>query len=67
MTSLAGLNIKKSQYKNKIKRYKRVGYNMDIIRQSACLFVNPIAVDSYGLLFDCQTVCQAEDLMWALT
>ena len=27
-----------------IKRYERVGYNMDIMRQSACLFVNPITI-----------------------
>ena len=36
-------------------RIKRVGYNMDIMRQSACLVVNPIAVDSYGLLFNYTT------------
>ena len=29
------------QFKKIIKRYKRVGY-MDIMRQSACLVVNPI-------------------------
>ena len=27
-----------------IKRYRRVGYNIDIMRQSACLVVNPITV-----------------------
>ena len=32
------------QIKKSIKRYKRVGYNMDIMRQSACMFVNPIMV-----------------------
>ena len=26
---------------------KRVGYNMDIMRQCACMAVNPITVDSY--------------------
>ena len=36
-----------------IKHYKRVGYSMDIMRQSACLVVNPITVDSYGFLFKC--------------
>ena len=30
-----------------------VGYNMDIMRQSACLVVNPITVYSYGFLFNC--------------
>ena len=29
------------------------------MRQSACLFVSPITVDSYGFLFDCTTVGQA--------
>ena len=46
---------------------KGVGYNMDIMRQSACLVVNPITVDSYGFLFNCTTVGQASDLMTALT
>ena len=50
-----------------IKRYKRVGFNMVIMRQSACLVVYPIWVDSYGILFNCMTVGQASDLMKALT
>ena len=41
------------QFKKIIKRYKRVGYNMDIMRQSACLVVNPITVYSYGFRFNC--------------
>ena len=55
------------QFKKIIKRYKRVGYNMDIMQQSAYLVVNPITVDSYGFLFNCTAVGQAEDLMMALT
>ena len=39
---------------------------MDIMRQSACLVVNPITVDSYGFLINCTTVGQASDLMTAL-
>ena len=45
---------------------KRVGYNMDSMRQSACLVVNPITVDIYGFLFNYTTVGQASDLMTAL-
>ena len=30
-----------------------MGYNMDIIQQSACLDVNPITVYSYGFLLLC--------------
>ena len=49
------------QFKKIIKRYKRVGYNMDSMRQSACLVVNPITVYSYGVIFNCMTVNQASD------
>ena len=55
------------QFKKIIKRYKRVGYNMDIMRQSACLVVNPITVYSYGFHLNCTTVDQASDSMMALT
>ena len=55
------------QFKEKVKRYIRVEYNLDIIRQSACLVLNPITVYSYGFLFNCTTVGQASDSMTALT
>ena len=32
------------QFKKVIKRYKKVGYNLDIMRQFACMVVNPITV-----------------------
>ena len=44
-----------------------VGYNLDIMRQSACLVLNPITVSSYGFLFNCTMVGQASDSMMALT
>ena len=34
------------QFKKIIKCYRKVGYNMDTMRQSACLVVNPITVYS---------------------
>ena len=55
------------QFKQIIKRYKKVGYNLDIMRQSACLVLNPIMVSSYGFLLNCTTVGQASDSMIALT
>ena len=55
------------QFKKIVKRYIRVGYNLDIIRQSACLVLNPITVYSYDFLFNCTTVGQASDSMTALT
>ena len=55
------------QFKKIVKRYIRVGYNLNIMRQSACLVLNPIKVYSYGFLFNCMTVGQASDSMTALT
>ena len=55
------------QFKKIVKRYIRVGYNLDIMRQSACLVLNLITVYSYGFLFNCTTVGQASDSMTALT
>ena len=55
------------QFKKIVKRYIRVGYNFDIMRQSACLVLNPITVCGYGFLFNCTTVGQASDSMTALT
>ena len=37
-----------------------------VMRQSACLVLNPITVYSYGFLFNCTTVGQASDSMTAL-
>ena len=55
------------QFKKIVKRYIGMGYNLDIMRQSACLVLNPITFYSYGLLFNCTTVDQASDSMTALT
>ena len=55
------------QFKKIVKRYIRVGYNLDIMRQSACLVLNPITVYSYGFPFNSTTVGQAIDSMTALT
>ena len=55
------------QFKKIVKRYVRVEYNLDIMRQSACLVLNPTTVYSYGYLFNCTTEGQASDSMTALT
>ena len=54
------------QFKNISKHYIKVGYNLDVMRQSACLVLNPITVYSYGFLFICTMVSQASDSMTAL-
>ena len=34
-----------------ITRYGRIGYNLIVMRQSACLDFNPIMVDNYAVYF----------------
>ena len=41
------------QFRKIIMRYKRIGYNLNVMQQSACLVINPITVDSYAALFNC--------------
>ena len=50
-----------------VKRYKKVGYNLDVTRQCAYLVLNQITVYSYGFLFNCMAVGQASDSMTAQT
>ena len=41
------------QFRKIIVRYKRIGYNINIMRQSACLVFNPITVNNFASLFNC--------------
>ena len=50
-----------------IVRYKRIGYNINIMRQSACLMFNPITVNNFASLFNCTPVGRASDSMMAPT
>ena len=54
------------QFSKLINRYKRFGYSLDIMRQTACLVVNPIIVDGYASLFNCTTAVRASDSMTPL-
>ena len=53
------------QFRKIIVRYKRIGYNIDIMRQSACLVSNPITINNFASLFNCTPVGWASDSMMA--
>ena len=42
-------------------RYKKIGYNIDVLRQTAFLVVNPIKVNKFAYFFDCTTVGRGSD------
>ena len=48
-------------FKKIIVRYKKIGYNVDVLQQTACLVVKPIKVNSFACLFNCATVGRASD------
>ena len=54
-----------SLFKRIVNRFKRAGYPLDIMRQTACLVFKPIMVEGYAALFSCTAVAQASDSMTA--
>ena len=55
------------QFKKIIVRYKRIGYNINIMRQPACLVFNQITGNSFASLFNCTPVGRVSDSMMAPT
>ena len=55
------------QFRKIIMRYKLIGYNLNVMRQSACLGNNQITVDGYASLFNSTPVDRASDSMMAQT
>ena len=49
---LIGINDFSFQIRKIITRYRRIGYNLNGMRQSACLVFNPIMVDKYAAFFN---------------
>ena len=58
---IIGKNDFPYHFKKIIVRYKKIGYNTDVLRQTAFLVVNPIKVNSFSYLFNCTTVGRASD------
>ena len=57
----SGKNDFPYQFKKIIVRYKKVGYNIEFLQQTACFVFNPIKVNNFACFFDCMTVGRASD------
>ena len=55
------------QFRKMIIRHKRIGFDFNVMRQSACLVSNTITVDNFAALFNCTPVDRASDYMMAPT
>ena len=46
-----------------IYHYKKIGYNINVLQQTACLVVNTITVGNFAFLLNCTPVGQTSDSM----
>ena len=53
------------QIRKIIIRHKRFGFDLNVMRQSTCLVINPITVDNFAALFNCTPMDWASDSMMA--
>ena len=60
---LIGRNDFSFPFRKIISRYRRIGYNLNVMRQSACLVFNPIMVNNHAAFFN----GRASDSMMAPT
>ena len=58
---IIGKNYFPYHFKKIIFHYKKIGYNINVMRQTTCLVVNPIKVNSFAYLFNCTTVGRTSD------
>ena len=53
LKKIVGSNNFSAQFIKIISHYKKVGYNINVLQQTACLVVNPITVGNFAFLFNC--------------
>ena len=58
---IIGKNDAPYHFRKKVVRYKKIGYNINVLRQTACFVVNPIKVNRFAYLFNCTTVGRTSD------
>ena len=66
LKKIVGFNNFSAQFIKIISHYKKIGYNINVLQQTACLVVNPIMIGNFAFLFNCTlkgsdalAVCQA--------
>ena len=50
-----------AQFIKIISHYKKIGYNINVLQQTACLVVIPITVGKFAFLFNCTLVGRTSD------
>ena len=63
LKKIVGSNNYSAQFIKIISHYKKIGYNINVLQQTACLVVNSITVGNYAFLFNCTPVGRTSDSM----
>ena len=63
LKKIVGFNNFSAQFIKIISHYIKVGYNINVLQQNACLVVNPITVCNFAFLFNCTPVGRTSDSM----
>ena len=67
LKNIVGSKNLSAQFIKIISPYKKIGYNINVLQQTACLVVNPITVGNFSFLFNCGPVGWTSDSMMVPT
>ena len=67
LKKIVGSNNFSAQFIKIISHYKKIGYNINVLQQTACLVVNPITVGNFAFLLNCMPVGRTSDSMMVPT
>ena len=67
LKKIVGFNNFSAQFVKIISHYKKIGCNIYVLQQTACLVVNPITVGKFAFLFNCTPESRTSDSMMVAT
>ena len=67
LKKIVGCTNFSAQFIRIISHYKKIGYNINVLQQTACLVVNPITVGNFAFLSNCTPVGRTSDSIMVLT
>ena len=67
LKKIVGSNNFSAQFIKIISHYKKIGYNINVLQQTACLVVNPVTVGNFAFLLNCRPVGRTTNSIAVLT
>ena len=67
LKTIVGSNNFSAQFIKIISHHKKIGHNIYVLQQTACLVVNPFTVGNFAFLFNCTLVGRTSDSMMVPT